>query len=256
MRVKNYTNIPDERVRQIINSTRPNHLPTSNFDVKITNSSKRYSGVFYEEGGYAKKGIGSDPNRPLVVVRVTPDENRFPHFADYRPTRRIELHYEKHSEDKAMWEEWYSRKHVGISKAYIERRNRENKERGKHYDWTKSTGGYINHMLLSREEALVHILAHELRHLWQKNHPRKRGRVWGARGQYSDRDADAYAIRKTRNGEGHVPLTSIPNIQTSKDKMEMTDCHKWSFLLENDSKEFGLTFDEYHLLLEDIQLGT
>jgi hypothetical protein len=53
-------------------------------------------------------------------------------------------------------------------------------------------------LFLSREEVLVHIFAHELRHLWQKNHPGKRGKVWGAKGQYSERDADAYAIRKMR----------------------------------------------------------
>ena len=51
-------------------------------------------------------------------------------------------------------------------------------------------------LILSREEALVHILAHELRHLWQKNHPKKKDKVWGSRGQFSDSGADAYAIRR------------------------------------------------------------
>jgi hypothetical protein len=50
---------------------------------------------------------------------------------------------------------------------------------------------------LSREEAFVHMIAHELRHIWHKKIP-KGYRVWGARGLYSDRDADAYAIRKVR----------------------------------------------------------
>lgn len=53
-------------------------------------------------------------------------------------------------------------------------------------------GGYLPLLLLSREEALVYVLAHELRHAWQTNH--KRGRVWGSRGRYSERDADFYAI--------------------------------------------------------------
>jgi hypothetical protein len=49
----------------------------------------------------------------------------------------------------------------------------------------------------NRTEALVHLLAHELRHLWQAKV--KRGyRVWGARGQFSERDADAYAIQMLR----------------------------------------------------------
>ncbi len=49
----------------------------------------------------------------------------------------------------------------------------------------------------TRIEALVLILAHELRHSWQSKVPRGY-RVWGARGQYSERDCDAYAIRMLR----------------------------------------------------------
>ena len=56
--------------------------------------------------------------------------------------------------------------------------------------------GYIQSLVLSREEALVHVMAHELRHLWQKRY--SRGMVWGSRGRYSERDADAYAIHKVR----------------------------------------------------------
>lgn len=57
--------------------------------------------------------------------------------------------------------------------------------------------GYIPHLVLDREERIVDIIAHELRHFWQKKHP-KGFRVWGARGRFSERDADAYAIRKVR----------------------------------------------------------
>lgn len=52
--------------------------------------------------------------------------------------------------------------------------------------------------LYNRTEALVYTMAHELRHQWQAHHKGKRGRVWGARGQYSERDADAYAIKCLR----------------------------------------------------------
>lgn len=58
--------------------------------------------------------------------------------------------------------------------------------------------GYLpDPWVASREEGLVKILAHELRHMWQAKHP-KGWRVWGARGKYSERDADAYALRKLR----------------------------------------------------------
>jgi hypothetical protein len=174
-------------------------LPTSKFDVRVSNSSGLYHGVCYWNGcGYAEKGIGSDPNRPLIIARVTPNENKFPYRENHRPTRTVRLEYDHYNEKNGIWEVYYVTRYIAITKAYIARRNKELRDKGKLYDYNKSTGGYIDNLILSREEALVHILAHEFRHLWQKNHPGKRGKVWGARGQYSDRDADAYAIRKTR----------------------------------------------------------
>ena len=46
-------------------------------------------------------------------------------------------------------------------------------------------------------EALVYLAAHELRHLWQARVPSGR-RVWGARGQFPERDACAYGIKMLR----------------------------------------------------------
>lgn len=69
----------------------------------------------------------------------------------------------------------------------------------------KSLGkGYLEgYSITGRLEALLFVLAHEFRHLWQSRV--KRGyRVWGSRGQFSERDADAYALsmlRKFRRGE-------------------------------------------------------
>lgn len=64
-------------------------------------------------------------------------------------------------------------------------------------DFSKSHGGYLRSVQFTKNEDIVHLVAHELRHLWQAKVPRGR-RVWGARGQFSERDADAYAIRKVR----------------------------------------------------------
>jgi hypothetical protein len=55
----------------------------------------------------------------------------------------------------------------------------------------------------TREENLIHLLAHELRHFWQKNHSRidrKMWRVWHSKrkSSYMDSDADAFAIRIQR----------------------------------------------------------
>lgn len=80
----------------------------------------------------------------------------------------------------------------------------------------KPEGAYLGMPVGSRDECLLMLLAHELRHLWQgqgsgrstprwkqshwkteKPKPRK-GMVWGARGRFSERDADAYALHKLR----------------------------------------------------------
>jgi len=63
--------------------------------------------------------------------------------------------------------------------------------------WRDRAGGYLPMEFYNRVEALVAITAHELRHLWQAQHP-KGWRVWGARGQFSERDADAYALHMLR----------------------------------------------------------
>lgn len=73
----------------------------------------------------------------------------------------------------------------------------------------KGGNGYIPHITLSREEDLLYVLAHELRHLWQKAHP-KGWRIWGSRGQFSERDADAYAIKKVREYRKQAQLI-VPN---------------------------------------------
>lgn len=63
--------------------------------------------------------------------------------------------------------------------------------------WLRKGGdGYLPMAYGNRREALLAVLAHEMRHLWQANH--SRGRVWGSRGRFSERDADAYALRMLR----------------------------------------------------------
>lgn len=67
---------------------------------------------------------------------------------------------------------------------------------------TRPGQGYLPVTVGSRIEATLAVAAHELRHLWQRHHTR--GRVWGSRGRYSERDATAYeigVIRKFRRGE-------------------------------------------------------
>lgn len=81
---------------------------------------------------------------------------------------------------------------------------------------TPNSAGYQGHRVFSRTEALLHILAHELRHLWQRKVRRGR-RVWGSRGRYSERDADCYALRVVRSyrREGVVLRGTLPIVKGS-----------------------------------------
>jgi hypothetical protein len=52
--------------------------------------------------------------------------------------------------------------------------------------------------LASLTELLIYIIAHELIHTRQGQKGSLRGRVWGARGRYSEIETESYAIRKLR----------------------------------------------------------
>jgi len=61
-----------------------------------------------------------------------------------------------------------------------------------------TTKGYLPWNAYTYEEAVVALVAHELNHLAQHKNPRLYRRTWNARGRYSERDCDAYAIRMMR----------------------------------------------------------
>lgn len=69
--------------------------------------------------------------------------------------------------------------------------------------------GYLPHLILDSTECLIGLLAHEFCHAWQHEHKcnRKgwRRKVWGARGIYSERECDAYAMRQIRKYRRSCP---------------------------------------------------
>lgn len=144
MRLKNYTDIDTERLKEIIRFVKP--AGVTGFDISFKNSGNGMKGKAYWAGttyhSQSKWGRSARTGRtPLVVIGVYTN-HKYPRTTDY----------------------------------------------GK---------GYLASVQFTVEEDIVHLVAHELRHLWQAII--KRGwRVWGARGQFSERDADAYAIKMTR----------------------------------------------------------
>lgn len=56
--------------------------------------------------------------------------------------------------------------------------------------------GYASDFFLrSKEEALLYLFSHELRHHWQRLNPKK-PRLGAVSGQFSEEDADTYALTK------------------------------------------------------------
>ena len=78
-------------------------------------------------------------------------------------------------------------------------------QRGERLPQRGASRGYLPMPAMSRTEAVLCVLAHELRHLWQAK-VKKGRRVWGARGQFSERDADSYALRALRHWRRGEPM--------------------------------------------------
>lgn len=143
MRLKNYTDIPNEEIRAIIAAVRPSGI--ANFDVRVSNCDRAGRGRAYSKGS-----VYHDRACPFIVVSIAKTDAK---------ARCI----------------------------------------------LPGGNGYLPMEWGSRREALVVLLAHELRHLWQgRSGAKRRGMVYGARGRMSERDADAYALqmlRRYRRGE-------------------------------------------------------
>lgn len=158
MRLRNYTDIPVAKIREMIAFAKPSGV--SGFDVRVSN----LAGQGVRGRAYHRGSSYHDRACPFVVVSV----QRGPHLKPYTPQVRV-VHR-------------VSRDANGVETKSVMRRS----------------SGYLPMPAMSREEGVLFVIAHELRHLWQAKVRRGR-RVWGARGQFSERDADAYALRALRH---------------------------------------------------------
>lgn len=161
MRVTNTTNLDNELIREIIKFVRPSGI--SNFDVMVKNSGDKYiAGTAYTQGNNTYHAT----NHPFVVCRIPTGKDKiiygFKGSKD-NPVTWVEKHY-------PMMQSVYQYAHL----------------KGKRY--------YI----ANKTEALVYVLAHELRHLWQAKTKNKSGYYPKSRGRFSEIDTEGYAITKLR----------------------------------------------------------
>lgn len=77
------------------------------------------------------------------------------------------------------------------------------------YGQHKGLNGKRTRWVRDRVDALAYILAHELRHLWQAGKP-TRGYCWGSRGQFSEVDTEAFALKMLRKWRNANPTPMKP----------------------------------------------
>lgn len=161
MKITNSTDLPNDLVREIISFVRPSGI--SNFDVMIKNSGDKWpAGRAYVSGKCSYHAT----NNPFVVCRV--------------PKLFITTH---------GWRTAIDTTPVSITNIHFPQ---------------KLTTYQIGHLkgkrywLANRVEALVYLLAHELRHLWQYKMKNKKGYYPKSRGRFSEIDTEGYALTKLR----------------------------------------------------------
>lgn len=154
--MRNFTKVPDELVMQMIRFAKPPGI--TGFDIVLKNDGNGYlHGWAYTHG--TSYHLRSDGRKvPLVTVHV-------PRSFGETDTPWIRNRFDPLNRREAS-------------------------------DYRRTRMGYLNLDAFTTHENLLHLIAHELRHLWQR-HVKGR-RVWGARGRFSERDADAYAIGVVR----------------------------------------------------------
>ncbi len=164
--VKNRTDVPDQKILNYIEFCKPFEI---NKLKVVIHKAKQYS-----------HGLSNKTNKQIDVWMVD-GNTKYPQIRDYGNLRKkIELYYDKYNK---VTKKWQTMKHW-------------------HNVPTGKRNGYLPILLLNRDEDLIHIIAHELRHQWQYRKPFKSQYVYAARRKTSDysyeTDCDAYAIKKIR----------------------------------------------------------
>jgi hypothetical protein len=232
MAYENITDFPSERIMQMLHFVAPKGFLEMDGEILITNRIQKgkRAGTFCASAG--------ERNLPQVVAMVPHKMLRYPHRRKFNKRATVTLHYDTYDEQNKQWvDKIYSYytcslvkplKRNGLIVSLVKGKN------GK--DRIKNGKGYLSMTFLSAEEELVHTLAHEFRHMWQWYYP-KRKRVWGARGQYSERDADAYAHRKLREWRAIWGPKDIFEMGWTYDDIYLTmDKEDWSDWIYWESK--------------------
>lgn len=172
MRLINRSDVQDEKIREIFEFC-SGELGINAMKIVV----EKRSTIMRGYDGYSFNG---KKEIHIIIKDDKFDKQTYPYFRDYSKRR---LNYTKdnyrYSEELKKW----------VPKpGYVE---------------VLRDTGYLPHLILSKEEKLVSIMAHELRHQWQKKRrPRSEWAYGSNNGKHTrvgvEIDASAYDIRKTR----------------------------------------------------------
>jgi hypothetical protein len=144
---------------------------------------------------YHRSGEGSMPSAHKRFKNTSKAPSPFlkevVRFCTPTGTGKVRIWFKRHKGRSFYGRCWHSRHYVSahIADPYMLQVP---------YHGAGSAGnGYLPWNACTWEEAVVALVAHEIRHIWQSHNPRGH-KVWGARGRQSERECDAYAIRKMR----------------------------------------------------------
>jgi len=164
MRLINKSQWPDEKIKQMI------EFASEPLGIKVMKVVCRTS----MKGSYDGWSSHAEKEIEIEIRRDSKDSRKYPHINNYSR--------------KAIW-----------------RNETEPRADGNYYKvrigWKKT--GYLRYLVLSKEEHILHVIAHELRHQWHKK--RCSRSMWcygtnsGKRTKMGDEtDCDAYGINTVR----------------------------------------------------------
>jgi hypothetical protein len=169
MRLRNISDVPDSKLMEIIEFVDPGLAK----DVKVV--CRRSYGPAH--------GFSEVVRKEVTCYLPVEGRMKYPHYvnSDIR-VKYVPSYYEKWDEEKDIWRTWKRWMKIQVK--------------------GKRKSGYMSGLYLSRDEYIVHLIAHELRHQWQRRRPPKSEWAWGCQGKRTkfaiERDADAYQTRKVR----------------------------------------------------------
>jgi hypothetical protein len=177
MKIRNTTNIANQRLQEMIKFCNPG-------------VSKRVHGIFAQSNDYAH-GYASITDRSIKIW--IPKKQAYPYLWDFNHRFR--------------WVEVGSDEEKHFSDAVVIKELKNHDTDRSISDWKllqyEVRNPYrVSHMVLSKEEDIISVLAHELRHQWQYSKPFKALWSYGCQKKTShytrERDASIYSITKLR----------------------------------------------------------